>query len=517
MQKKLLYLVLFLSFNLLQAQSIIWVNTPPVTVTNLIPNGYLSATDVDGAVYFAGYQDNPYAYTELFGNLLYQKFAPGGNLLFSKTITERAVVHQLQSDAQSNMYMAVEHLNTLTFDETIIPNATGLPQHVLFKISPSGELIWHKVLSMPIVNVNTFKSIAFDAAQNVYLGYDNYGTCYIEKVSPDGDSLQLIVQENVNRLTSLALDTDGNIYAAGSCANTNSTYAGNLQPTNLAYTVYLVKYSAAGVFQWIKYVEDITCPSPMVQVDANNNIYWAAETFISVQLDNITMEGPISGVDFFLAKLNINGDYLWAREVPGNGSLEVAHHNFLQVDVVGNVCLSGTLSGGTTQWTDLITTHTGTFSNREVLVLRYTEAGQLLMAFTGGGNQPDFAHGISTDTNGDIYVTGMMRGNAQLGWFTFSPPGSNDYTPFIARLSPFTFSLPEEQLSPIRVYPNPVTDWLFVDSTIPFIESQLFTLNGQQLVVPQAENRFDFSGLAKGIYVLALTTTNGKHYFKIVH
>lgn len=517
MLKKLLGVLLFWSVLTTSAQSVEWVNTPEITLANLLPSGYISSTDANGAVYWAGFKDNPFSYTELFGNLIYQKYTQGGNISFSKTLGDRAVVHQLQSDPQGNMLMAVEHLNTLTYEDFSIPNTTGLPQHVLLKFNITGELLWHKVLTMPVVGVNTFKTIAFDPAGHIYIGYDNYGTCHIEKLNTNGDSLQLIVQENVNRLTSLAVDSDGNIYASGSCAHINSTYAGNMQPTGFDYSVYLVKYSATGVFQWINYVEDITCSSPMIQVDMNNNIYWAAETFIPVQLDAIMTEGPSGGgVDFFLAKLDANGNYLWVREVPGNGSLELAHHNALQLDDFGSLYLTGILSGGLTQWSEQVSTDTGTFANRDAVVLRYLSDGVLDFAFTAGGAQSDWAHGLSVDAAGDVYLTGMMRGTAQMQWFSFTHPQPMGYTPFLARISPVRLSVSQTEKNTVRIYPNPVTDLLTVQTSEMILNLSVFSLNGQRMQLPQNDNQLDFSGEANGVYVVSVATENGVERVKVV-
>lgn len=517
MIKKLLFVFLLLSFTMSTAQLVEWVNTPSIDITTPVPTGYVTATDSFGNVYFAGYKDNPYSYTEVFGNLTYQKFASDGSVLFSKTITERGVVQQLQSDSQGNMLMAVEHLNTLTFDTFEIPNTTGLPQHVLLKISPSGTLLWHKVLTMPVVGVNTFKAIAFDASDNIYLGYDNYGTCHIEKLSPAGVSLQLITQQNVNRLTSLAVDAAGNMYATGSCANSNSTYAGVLQPTNFDYTVYLVKYNAAGVFQWIKYLEDITCTSPMVQVDGNGFIYWAADTFLPLQLGAITLEGPLTGgADFFLTKVSPDGTYLWAREVPGNGSLTLGSRNFLKVTSSGAIYLTGNLSGGITQWSDQVQTTTGTFSNQEILLLHYTTNGVVVFAFTAGGSQNDYGNSIAMHADEAVYLAGKMQGNATFGWYNHTNANSFGYSPFLAKISIFTFSVPDSETTTVRIYPNPVKDLLTIETTETITSVTVYGLNGQRIGLPFVNNQVDFSGVANGVYVVEVQFENGVKKVKVV-
>ncbi|RAR46202.1 T9SS type A sorting domain-containing protein [Flavobacterium lacus] len=517
MIKKLLAgLLLFTSFAV-TAQSVEWVNTPVTEINNFSTSGYISTTDPMANVYFAGFKDNPVPYTEMFGNLIYQKYSQSGELVFSKTITATAVIHQLTNDAEGNILMAIEYLDELVYEGFSIPNTTELPQNILLKVNPSGELLWHKVLNTPEANVNTFKAIEVDALGNIYLGYDNFFYCYIEKVSPNGDPLLLITQENVNRLTALAVDSAGNIYATGSCANSNSVYAGIEQPTGFDYSVYLVKYSPAGVFQWIKYAEDITCSSSMVKVMGTDSVYWAAETFIPLQLDAFTTEGPTSGgIDFFLAKLNANGDYLWVREVPGNGSVELGKKNFLAVDGAGGIYLSGSLTGGVTQWNEQVTTNTTTFNNHEAVLLHYLENGLLLFAFTAGGDATDSANSVTTDVNGDIYLTGILQGNAALGWFNHANIDEFGLSPFLARISPVTLSLPQPGKNSMVVYPNPVTNLLTVQTVETIVNLAVFSLNGQRIQLPQNGNQLDFSGLANGVYVVEVVMENSLERVKIV-
>ncbi|UPQ80599.1 T9SS type A sorting domain-containing protein [Flavobacterium azooxidireducens] len=517
MIKKLLPHLFIFTFFSVNAQTVEWVKTPSSTVNNFSTSGYISTTDPMANVYFAGFKDNPVPYTEMFGNLFYQKYSQSGELLFSKTITATAVIHQLTNDAEGNILMAIEHLDELIYEGFSIPNTTELPQNILLKVNSSGELLWHKVLTTPEVNVNTFKAIEVDALGNIYLGYDNFFYCYIEKLSPNGDPLLLITQENVNRLTSLAVDSAGNIYASGSCANIGSIYAGIEQPTSFDYSVYLVKYSAEGVFQWIKYAEDITCSSSMVKVMGTDSVYWAAETFIPLQLDDFTTEGPsASGIDFFLAKLNANGDYLWVREVPGNGSVELGKKNFLAVDDVGGIYLSGTISGGITQWNDQVTTNTITFNNHEAVLLHYLDNGLLLFAFTAGGEAIDSANSVTTDVNGDIYLTGMLQGNASLGWYNHSNNDEFGLSPFLARISPVTLSLPQPEKNTIVVYPNPVTNFLTVQTSETIVNLTVFSLNGQRMQLPQNGNQLDFSGEANGVYVVEVVMESGVERVKVV-
>lgn len=511
MIKKLLPILLFLIPFISHSQTFEWLKTPVTFGTGIpISNGYSNVVDPSGNVYLAGFNDTPVLYTEVFGNLFYRKYNSTGDLLFTKTFTGAAVIHELTSDTSGNILVAIEHLNTLVVDGVSIPNTTQLPQHVLLKLSPAGALLWHKVLSIPVVNVNTFKSIVVDATDTIYIGYDNYGDCFIEKISPLGVTLTVITQANVNRITSIAVDATGNIYATGSCANTNSSYAGTLQPTDLDYSVYLVKYSATGVFQWIKYVEDITCTSPMVQVHDSNAIYWAAETFIPVQLGSIAMSGPTSGgVDFFLAKLDAAGNYLWAKEVPGNGSVEVGSKHFLSLDLDGNVYLSGQISGGQTTWSPSITTNTTTFNNRDALLLKYDASGQIQIAVSGGGFDQDIASSVTIANNGAIYISGLIRGDATFGTIPYTAINLFHHTPYLAKIQNTTLSVPQNERQSLLVYPNPASDFLHLE-----VDAQIIGANYQIIddlgrivatgVLVDTTTEIAVSSLKTGLYFLKI-------------
>lgn len=518
MLKKLLICFLFVSSFIGYSQTFEWVKTPAAVISgNPSSLGYSTTVDPFGNVYMAGYLDTPTFYTEIFGNLFYHKYDSSGVLLFSKTFTGTAVLHQMTNDSAGNILLAVEYLNVLVVDGVTIPNTTQLPQHVFLKMSPLGVLLWYKILGMPDTNVSTFKSIAVDASDTIYLGYDTYLDCRIEKISPTGTLLSTISQLNVNRLTSLDVDVDGNIYAAGTCANINSTFAGVAQPTSFDYSVYLVKYSSAGVFQWIKYIEDITCDAPMVKVHSPNDIYLCAPTFLAVTLGTITLEGPNSGgEDFFLAKLNASGTYLWAREVPGNGSFAIGNKHYLSLDSLGNVYLAGTLSGGLTTWGNSVTTNTTTFGNREAALLKYDSMGLIQMAVTAGGTNSDGANSVVVASNGSIYWTGLVQGSATFGTLSHTNTDPFGNAPFMAKIQNGTLSVPENGLGVVKVYPNPVKDLLTIQTSQELLSVSIYTLSGQLIRLPFEGTTLDFSGVPNGVYLVEIRAENALERFKVV-
>jgi len=512
--------LLFVLFHSLygNTQTFEWVKTPGITSTlNPVNLGYSTVADPFGDVYFAGYKDNPVLHGHVFGHVFYNKYTQNGELLFSKTFVGVAILNQMVTDSEGNILLAVEHLGSLEFEGLTIPASSPFPQHVFLKMSPDGHILWHRILFIPDLDVSSFQSIAVDKFNNIYLGYDNYGDCYIQKLSPTGEEISQIVQSNVNRITGLSVDPDGNIYTAGSCANINSTYAGVPQPTELSYTIYLAKYNSDGVFQWIKYVEDITCPEPKVKAFNANEIYFSSSLFIGVQLDDLIVDGPSTGgTDFFIAKLDGSGNYLWAREVPGNGSVEPGSRDNLTIDKQGNVYMCGVISGGMTEWGNGIVTNTNTFNNYEALVLKYNADGLIQLAVTAGGNLNDNASSISVDAEGAIYTSGMVRGDASFGNVSILQDNEFHYTPFLTKITATILSTKHPATSSVHIYPNPASDLVYIDIPDKPIRLSMYSINGQQIQFKMQDNQLDLSAIVSGVYVLLIETTHDVQRVKLI-
>ena len=207
---------------------------------------------------------------------------------------------------------------------------------------------------------------------------------------------------------------------------------------------------------------------------------------------------------------------MWVREVPGNGSVDVGTKNFLNLDAQGNIYFSGIISGGVINWGNGITSNTNTFGNREALVLKYNPQGEILMAALAGGTSNDEANSISIDPNGSIYVSGLIRGSATFGTLSFTADDPLDYTPFLAKIQDDNLSVPHNALTDLRVYPNPVTNLLTVQTSQTIVNLTVFSLNGQRIQLPQNGNQLDFSGVANGVYVVEVVMENGLERVKVV-
>ena len=80
----------------------------------------------------------------------------------------------------------------------------------------------------------------------------------------------------------------------------------------------------------------------------------------------------------------------------------------------------------------------------------------------------------------------------------------------IWRLDPELLSVTEVNTINVSIFPNPVTDVLFIQSSTPIQEATVYTILGQAVLTAKIENnQLDVLSLSKGIYLLQMMTEAG--------
>lgn len=502
--KKLLLLPVVLMSLLTQAQNFGWVKTPYYQL-DLNPDmvAYCTALDPSGNIYFAGFKDNPFPYNDILGDQYYEKYSSSGDMLFSKTITGKAIVNNITADTEGNIIMALGFYETVTFDGITLE---GTDQNMLFaliKFDSNGNHLWHKELMIEqdgFFWISDFRAITTDTDNNIYAGYDNFSLSYIKKFSPAGTELLTIAQDNVGRITSLGVDNAGNIYAAGSCASQyDATFAGIEVPSGLIYNTYLVKYSAAGEYRWVKFVEDVTCSESRVAVKSPDAVYFSSSLFGSFAFDSITAEGPLSSEDFFLAKLNAEGQCQWVREVHGQGNAVHGRRDFLSLDNSGNIYLSGRTSGEISWGNNIQTSTTGI--GTKSLLLRYNPQGTVVNAVTFAGSGYSRADGVSISTSGDIYLAGMGYGSGTFGDITYTD-ADNDYYIYLTKINFAALSAAGFSNRTALLYPNPAGNYISLEGIDNGLPCSVINLLGQPVMsfISASHTAIDITRLPSGTY-----------------
>lgn len=161
-----------------------------------------------------------------------------------------------------------------------------------------------------------------------------------------------------------------------------------------------------------------------ISLDANRNLYltgWFNSGSISFGGTTLTNNGPEGTSDIFIAKYNADGDLLWVKNYGGAGDDRSVS---IKTNGKGSFALTGWFK---TAALTLGSTTLKNSGGSDILIARFDEEGTVLWAKSAGGIADDEGSSISCDAADNIYVTGMYESaSLNLGKAALTNVGNHD-------------------------------------------------------------------------------------------
>ena len=279
----------------------------------------------------------------------------------------------IKADAFGNTYFTGYYENSVDFDPgpgVCNMTSNGYTDIFISKLDAKGKFVWAKSIG-GIYSENSF-SIDVDASGYIYItGY--YGQ-------------------------TVDFDPGPGIY--------NLTFSG-------WYDTFVLKMDTAGNFVWAKKLGGVSEDIGMsITTDDWGNVYttgWFQDTS-DFDPGPDTFNLAATGRDFFISKLDSNGNFLWAKSIGGKHQAQELSYS-ITTDMPGNVYITG-------NFIDTVDFDPG--SNIfylypaggcvDAFVLKLTQTGNFVWAKSF--RSPENSEGISitTSSTGDVYSTGIYSG-----------------------------------------------------------------------------------------------------------
>ena len=394
-------------------------------------------------------------------------------------------------DANGNSYITGSFYDSSTFGTTTL-TSSGSQDISIAKLNSNGNWLWIKQAGGTSEDYGS--RIAVDANGNSYItgyfeGSATFGTTtltssgyynidiFVAKIDQNGNWLWANQAGGTDTDCGygIAVDANGNSYIIGVFAE-NATF-GTTTLTSSGYKdIFVAKLDINGNWLWAKQAGgtdyDIVYS---IAVDDNGNSYvtgyfWSSATFGATTL---TSSGQY---DIFVAKMDSNGNWLWAKQAGGTSS---DRGYSIAVDDNGNSYVTGYFEESATFGATTLTSS----GYEDIFVAKLNINGNWLWAKQAGGTSGDFGLSIAVDANGNSYVTGNFAESATFGTTTLTSSGYGDI--FVAKLGEVnSIDLPDIiSFSGIRsIYPNPFNPLTTIDYEISMpadVKIEVYNNRGQ--------------------------------------
>ncbi|MCD4819666.1 MAG: PKD domain-containing protein [Candidatus Cloacimonetes bacterium] len=223
----------------------------------------------------------------------------------------------------------------------------------------------------------------------------------------------------------ICVDLSGNTYVTGNYSGLASFGEINLINSG-GQDIFVAKMDNDGNWLWATQAGSSGDDRGYsIKTDINGNSYVIGCYSGSASFGETTLQ-TYGDLDIFVAKMDSNGNWLWATKAGGDGA-DTGYS--ITIDDTGNLLVTG-LFRNTATFGAYQLTYSG---NCDIFVAKMDANGNWLWATKAGGNNTDVGHSIALDETGNIYVSGYYRDTANFGSYSLSGLGIQDI--FVAKMN----------------------------------------------------------------------------------
>ena len=274
-------------------------------------------------------------------------------------------------DDSANTYVLGNYQNTIDFDPGPLIQNFNDDDLFILKLNSNGDIVWIKSIFINS-DLSSGRDLDIDDSGNVYIAGVFHGTC-------DFDPGLQVVNKTANSWTD----------------------------------AFILKLDNNGNFIWVKHLEgtDYYATVNSIHFDSNSFLYIVGE----ISGDSIDFDpgvgtfylDHIGGHDIYIAKFDINGDFIWAKSI---ASMQSEYANSVDTDSTGNIYLSGNFRD-TVDFDPNSSIYNLSTDYGSGYILKLNSTGDFIWAQNIGVSptSDDFSSKITVHNSEYIYLTGGFK------------------------------------------------------------------------------------------------------------
>lgn len=487
------------------------------------------------------------------------KLDPNGNYVWGKSYGSSGADEgtTLCIDDQGMLYATGFFLTQIDFSSgagTLTLNSFGDFDAFLLKIDTAGNEQWAKQFG-GFMGIEEGRSVVVDDSSNVYLTGLFTGSAdfdpsnnmflltaaggsafegYVVKLDINGDLVwaKQLGGTNSDVGRGISINSNGDLFVTGTYRGTADLDPGTSSAnftSNGSDDIFIVKLDRNGNFGWAKSIGGSSADlANGIAVDSLSNVIVIGQFLGNIDFDPGAGNSFLQTVGFydsFVLKLDSAGNFTWVKRVNSTSNV---NSRFVKTDNSNNIYITGGFTGTLDINPDTnITQNIFNAGSDDVFVLKLNENGSYVWGFTAGGNNFDQATSLEISDSSNIYISGSFNSTMDFdpspGILNLTPTMSRDA--FIAKYSNPTITSLQlvNNNSKVKLFPNPTKSSVFLDlnSVQENIKYSIYDFSGKlistvHLLSPTSSFSISLDGLAKGVYIVSISTHQFATHHRIV-
>jgi hypothetical protein len=356
-----------------------------------------------------------------------------GNCIWAKNVggIKSDLGHDICVDSNGNSYIIGEFIDEAFFGSIILKSfgeGNGCEDIFIAKLDNDGNCIWAKNAGGIYFDIGL--GITVDSNGNLYVtggyysdakfgnfvliysGGNGESDLFVAKLDTDGNWIWAKNARNYNTDVGygVCIDSDGSIYAIGWFRGTISFGDIVIISNDVDFgDVFVVKLDNDGNWLWANSAggnrEDYGFG---ISVDSNCNSYVTGIIRDIVSFGDIIIQAGDDSIDYFVAKLDNDGNWIWAKNSGSTGWDEGCD---ICIDSKGNSYITGDFDG-TLSFGDIVLICNGEI---DIFVAKLDTDGNWIWAKNSDGISDVVAYGVCVNSIGSVYVIGGFNGTTLFG------------------------------------------------------------------------------------------------------
>lgn len=253
---------------------------------------------------------------------------------------------------------------------------------------------------------------------------------FLSKITPNGELLWSIQPggEYSGVITKIEIDKDDNIVCTGSYGG--SAIFGNtvLDTNGMDYDgIFVAKLDGNGVWLWAKHVASYNSLPTLclLSVDDSCNVYLSGELIATQEFGTTTLNKDTELKETFIAKMDKNGNWLWAINNTTPATLYC-----MATDQDSNVYVAGSYVNTDFEASDL---YEALFGSEDIYIAKYNSNAELIKVYAFGSSGFDYIRGLAIDFASNVYMIGTTSGEIRFGDLLLTSDGYREV--FVSKMN----------------------------------------------------------------------------------